>query len=304
MITGFGAGKVILLGEHGVVYGHPALAAPLSWGVTATALPAKTCRLEITGTVKGPGKRLLMSAFDRVAVASGKPKVKIHLESDLPVSMGLGSSAAVSVACTRALFAAAGRNPSDAEVTRVAYQMETVFHGNPSGVDPACSAHRKLIHYWKSPRAAVGKVREVSSPRPIKLLVALVGPRGSTASAVAQLRARLSRWRARYQRILDQIGQLADEGESAIKRGDLQTLGDAMNINQGLLNSMQLSSPPIESMVDRLRREGALGAKLTGAGGHGGAVIGLFLEPEPVVARLTREGVQCFGNQIAGPPAL
>jgi mevalonate kinase len=65
-----------------------------------------------------------------------------------------------------------------------------------------------------------------------------------------------------------------------------------------------VSSPEIEQMVQRLRQLGALGAKLTGAGGQGGAVIGLFLEPEPAVARLTREGTRCFAAQVAGPPAL
>jgi mevalonate kinase len=182
--------------------------------------------------------------------------------------------------------------------------MERIFHGNPSGVDPVCSAHRKLILYAKSTRANPGKSREIVSRRPIKVLVALVGKRGSTAEAIAGLHRRMSQWGPRYKRLLSAIGMLADEGVKAIQSGDLGALGDAMNVNQGLLNALQLSSPPIEDMVDRLRREGALGSKLTGAGGRGGAVIGLFLEPETAVARLSREGIPCFGSQIAGPLAL
>jgi len=108
----------------------------------------------------------------------------------------------------------------------------------------------------------------------------------------------------RYQRIFAEIGQLATEGARAVERADLEALGDAMTVNQGLLTSLQLSSTNIHEMVQRLLKMGALGAKLTGAGGDGGAVIGLFREPEPTVAQLTRQGFQCFANQIAGPRAL
>jgi mevalonate kinase len=86
--------------------------------------------------------------------------------------------------------------------------------------------------------------------------------------------------------------------------GDLEGLGDAMNVNQGLLNALGLSSLAIEEMVARLRTAGALGAKLTGAGGDGGAVIGLFREPEPVVMKLRKAGIDCFASQLAGPEAL
>ena len=77
-----------------------------------------------------------------------------------------------------------------------------------------------------------------------------------------------------------------------------------MTMNQGLLAALGLSSPSIEAMVYRLKGLGALGAKLTGAGGDGGAVIGLFHEPEPAVVRLRRAGVDCFASQLAGPRAL
>jgi mevalonate kinase len=259
-IRGFGAGKVILLGEHAVVYGHPALAAPLSWGVTATAFADRACRLEIPPTVRGRGRKLLLAAFNRAAQATGRPKVRIKLESDLPVSMGLGSSAAVAVACTRALFAAAEQKPTVRAVAQVALDMERVFHGNPSGIDPACSAHRKLILYTRSSGMNPGRAREIVSPRPIKVLVALVGKRDPTATTIAGLWERMSRWTPRYDRLLEAIGALAKEGARAIEDGDLNSLGDAMNVNQGLLNALQLSSPPIEEMVDRLRRAGALGS--------------------------------------------
>jgi mevalonate kinase len=297
--VGFGPGKVILLGEHGVVYGRPALAAPLSWGVTARATSARKCQLELPAELSGPRRQVLKRAFERAARAAGDPALKVVLESDLPISMGLGSSAALAVACARVLLKP-GAPP--AKVAELALEMEREFHGTPSGLDHTTSAEGRLIHF----RLAGGsrKVRAIESPRPLKLLVALVGERSPTKATVGALRERRTRWMARYDRLFDQIGAVVDEGAKAIAAGDLDALGDAMNVNQGLLNALGLSSPPIEAAVHRLRGLGALGAKLTGAGGDGGAVIGLFPEPEPVMARLSREGVRCFCSQVAGPRAL
>jgi mevalonate kinase len=172
-------------------------------------------------------------------------------------------------------------------------------------VDHTASSRGELIHYRRGPPP---RVRAVKCPRPIKLLVALAGERGATSATVSALRARQKSWPKRYRRLFAEIGSLADEGARACARacaeGDHLALGDLMNLNHGLLAALQVSSAAIDEMVHRLRGMGALGAKLTGAGGDGGAVIGLFLEPEPAVARLSREGVRCFSCQIAGPVAL
>jgi len=301
-LTGFGPGKVILLGEHAVVYGYPALAGPLSRGVTARAFPSKGCALSIPPAVRGQRRQLLAKAFERAAKATGRPLVRIEVDSDLPLSMGLGSSAALAVACSRVLLTAAGKGASPEQVAKVAGEMEREFHGTPSGVDHTTSAQGHLIHFQRRGKSSV--VRGVKCPRPLKVLVALVGERGSTKLTVAALRARRDRWPARYLRLFDQIGSLAADGVRACERGDLEALGDAMNVNHGLLSALQLSSEGLDAMVHRLRRLGALGAKLTGAGGDGGAVLGLFLEPEPAVARLSREGVRCFVSQVAGPREL
>ncbi len=302
--VGFGAGKVILLGEHSVVYGYPALAGPLSYGVTARGVKAKKPQLALPGTLNRAQRALLTRAFQRAAGLCGNPGVKVSLESELPLSMGLGSSAALSVACVRLLLKAAGQKDTPREVARVALEMEREFHGTPSGVDHTTSAEQQLILYKRLPDQSAGRLRALKSPRPLKVLVALAGERSPTKKTVAALRERQARWPARYQRLFQQIGTVATEGAKAVEAGDLEALGDAMNVNQGLLSALGLSSPPLESMVYRLRAMGALGAKLTGAGGDGGAVIGLFLEPEPAVAKLLQLGVRCFSSQLAGPRAL
>jgi len=303
-LVGFGAGKVILLGEHSVVYGYPALAGPLSYGVTASGVKARKPQLALPGTLSRAQRALLTAAFQRAARLCRSPGVKVSVESELPLSMGLGSSAAISVACSRVLLKAAGRKDSPSEVARVALEMEQEFHGTPSGVDHTTSAMQQLILYKRLPNQSSGRARVVKSPRPLKVLVALAGERSPTKKTVGALRERQTRWPARYRRLFQQIGMVATEGAKAVEAGELEALGDAMNVNQGLLAALGLSSPPLEDMVYRLRALGALGAKLTGAGGDGGAVIGLFLEPEPAVAKLLQLGVRCFTSQLAGPRAL
>jgi mevalonate kinase len=302
--SAFAPGKVILLGEHAVVYGHPALAGPLSFGVTASARPSPLCALDIPPRIRGERRSRMERAFARAASAGGRPRIRVSLESDLPVSMGLGSSAALSVACARVLLEAAKRQASAEHVARVALEMEVAFHGRPSGVDHTCSALGSLIRYQKRPAARLGQARVVKSPRPLNVVVALVGERAPTHQTVAALRERIERWPRRYVPLLKQIGELADDGAKGVEEGDLEELGELMNINQGLLSALGLSSGGIDLMVHRLKEAGALGAKLTGAGGDGGAVVGLFLEPELAVVRLSRQGVKCFASRVAGPLAL
>src|SRR5262249_46236746 len=107
-LTGFGAGKVILLGEHSVVYGYPALAGPLSHGVTARGEPSSKCQLVIPDALMPEQRKVLKAAFARAMAAVGEPGVKVSFDTNLPLSMGLGSSGALSVACARVLLQAAG----------------------------------------------------------------------------------------------------------------------------------------------------------------------------------------------------
>lgn len=288
------------MGEHGAVYGQPALAAPISRGVRAFAVPAESLEIDLPEDLSEAQTDALERAFARAAKLTGHPKFSISFESDLPVSMGLGSSGALSVAVTRVLLQAkhGGKVPDAKLVEKIAFALEKEFHGTPSGVDHTTSARGTMVLYTK------GVVKEVKARRPVKVLIAMVGARTATKVTVGALRERQARWASRYRRVFEDIGQLAREGAVAAAKGDLELLGDLMNMNQGFLNGLGLSSERLEAMVYKLRAAGALGAKLTGAGGDGGAVIALFKEPEPIVKRLREEGIDCFASQLAGPAAL
>jgi mevalonate kinase len=295
----FGPGKVILFGEHSVVHGYSAVAAPLTRGVYAYVEASDTCTIVAPKKLSRQGAQHLRQTFARAAALCGSPPVRVRLQSTLPMGVGLGSSAALSVACARALLAAGHRTASPTDVLHVALAMEQGFHGIPSGVDHTCSVRDELIHFRRAPDADTPQVHRVSCPRALHLVIALAGARQSTAATVSSLARSKQHWPQRYGRLLADIGAVSDEGLAAIEAGDVDAVGDAMNVNQGLLNALGLSSPAIEHLVHRLRAMGAHGAKLTGAGGSGGAVIGLFDDPVAAVSRLYANGIAAFQFSIS-----
>jgi mevalonate kinase len=298
-VSAFSPGKVILLGEHGVVYGHPAIAAALSRGVTARAVPSERPALKLDGVLSRAAAKSLRQAFAEALRLTGSPAVEVRLSSELPLSMGLGSSGAVSVALARLLLA--HQNPPTKLYTaagarrteEVALAMEKVFHGRPSGLDHTTSARGGLLWF------KAGKARRLETPVSVPLVVCLSGTRPPTKTLVEGLRERQDRWPGSYRNVFRHIADVVIEGAEALQRGDLDALGDAMNRNHGLLSALQVSGPSVESLVHQLRALGALGAKLTGAGGDGGAVIGLFRNAHGAVRALRRQGVNCFASELS-----
>ncbi|MBK7863345.1 MAG: mevalonate kinase [Archangiaceae bacterium] len=290
--TAFGPGKIIVIGEHAAVYGEPVLAGAINRGITARAVAGESA-IEFSSSLSAQQGQALQRAFAAAVKAAQAPAVRVSVSSDLPVGMGLGSSAALSVAVARALLQAKGKGFGVPQVLELAAAMEGEFHGTPSGVDHTTSARGELVLYRKQ-----GPTRAVKAKKKVRMVVAISGARTPTKTTVAGLRERRTRWPKRYARLFHEIGTLASEGARAVATGDLPALGDLMNINHGLLWAMQLSSERIDAMVRRLMALGALGAKLTGAGGDGGACIGLFKSPTQAVKQLTAEGVQCFETEL------
>jgi mevalonate kinase len=189
--------------------------------------------------------------------------------SRLPVGQGLGSSAAFSVAASRALLAAAGRQAPDAEVLRLAGAMEKVFHGSPSGMDATMALGRGPVIFRK------GASPESLSPgRPLAVIVILSGTSPSTRTMVEDVRRRCEEDPATLGGLMDAEDGLVGEAIEAIGTGALAKLGRAMNENHDALRAMGVSTPVLDRLVAKARAAGALGAKLTGGGG-GGAVIAL-----------------------------
>ncbi len=287
----FGGGKVILLGEHSVVYGHPALAAGLTRGVTAVAEPSTEDRLVVSPwdvDVRGPelleasgagfgnrsearGEASLARAF--AAALEGyldRPApVCIRAEVDLPGGAGLGCSAAIGVAVVGALDAHYGVERTNEERGAYSMRWERVFHGNPSGVDNAMSACGGVAVFKRGE-----PLRPVKVQQPFALVVAHSGESSSTKEIVDHVARQHDKEPERMQQIFEGIGVLVNNARLAVEADDLRALGQLMDMNQALLSAMMISTEKLETLCRVARAGGALGAKLTGAGG-GGCMIAL-----------------------------
>jgi mevalonate kinase len=275
----YGHGKVILLGEHGVVYGRPAIAAALPRGVEAAAAPAVVPQLEVASwglafDADAPQAdaraEQLRAAFCAVLDAYGtRPALRVQVRLSLPTSAGLGGSAALSVAVVRAIDEVLGIVRTDAAVAEIALAAERVFHGNPSGIDTALAAAGGVALYRKGQ-----PLEPLVLGRKLTIVVGNSAEPGSTRETVASVARQHARNPVKVDQIFDGMEALVQNAKSALAQGELSRLGQLMTLNQKLLNTLLLSTPRLEEMCSAADDAGALGSKLTGGGG-GGCMIAL-----------------------------
>jgi mevalonate kinase len=299
-------GKVILCGEHSVVYGRPAIAVPVS-DLRAHALlesrPAGS-GLQIVAVDLGetlalteapPDHPLAAIAHRTLAhLAVPEPDARLSLRSNLPIAAGLGSGAAVSVAVVRALAAYHDRELPPEAVSALVYEVEKLHHGTPSGIDNTVVAFERPVYFV---RGREPETFAIGSP--FHLLIANSGIPSSTRDAVLGVRRRWLKEPVRYQALFDEMALIAEEARSVIEVGDLERLGRLMDDNHLFLQEVGVSLPELDGLVERARQAGALGAKLTG-GGAGGNVIALVPAPalEAVERALAQHATQLWATVI------
>jgi mevalonate kinase len=255
---------VLLLGEHAVVYGHPALAAAIGLRVTVEVeAQPEAIRLQLPGGFPVP--QAVLDAVAKLARAAGHEGGFVaKVKSELPLGSGLGSSAALGVALARAFKPGC----SAEEAADLAMHLERVLHGAPSGVDPAICARGGVIEFVKGDPPRIEAVRGRAW-----LCVAPTGIARGTHSTVLPLAQRRA-LDPRVDENLSRLGGLARSGRPAFERGELPRLGALFDEAHAVLRELGVSCAELDDTVAKLRAGGALGAKLTGAGG-GGAAIGL-----------------------------
>lgn len=306
---GVAHGKVILFGEHAVVYGIPAIAVGIDRGACAKAVALERgpsvlrvadwnlcAREDDPETPLARAFRDLLGATRDAGVALAA--VSVEAAADLPPGGGLGCSAALGVAVARALDPAA----SAEVIAERAGAWEAVFHGNASGVDAAVAALGGCVLFE---RGAPGKstITRIRAPGCVHLCVGNSGQLSSTRSMVESVARLRERRPETTQKAFDAIHTLVKNARLAIEAADRRAVGQLLDLNQMLLSGLFLSTPEIEQMCSTARAAGALGAKLTGAGG-GGCVVALVDHPEVgarVLSAWKSEGFSGFLTAFGAP---
>jgi hydroxymethylglutaryl-CoA reductase len=305
-VTGCGHGKIILFGEHAVVYGKRAIAAPIPLAVHSRVVDTDNGvwivmprwgveqRLHDDPVKRSAIEEIGAGILDRLGLSDRSMRIEVY--SEIPRAMGLGGSAAVAVAIIRALDLHYGLGLADEEVNQYAYRAEQVAHGTPSGIDNTVATFgRPILYRAGSPP----QIEEIVFAKPIRFVIGITGSESLTAKTVARVRAARDKNRAVIDRVFRGIDALTGQALVAIKHHNLERLGDLMNVCHGLLNSLQVSSWELEELIQIAREHGALGAKLTGGGG-GGSMIALCPEnAERVIEAMKAGGYQAFEVSIA-----
>ncbi len=306
-VTGYG--KVILLGEHAVVYGRHAVAAPLPFAVRARAEAADDgvsliiprWGVEQHLVPDAPRRGIYLRTLQRILQDLGLAgrSMRLHIQPNLPRAMGLGGSAAMAVAMIRAVDGLFGLKLSDERISQLAFECEKSAHGTPSGIDNTVATYGQALLYR---RGDPPLLKPLAVDPPLPMVIGLTGIESLTATTVARVREGWLRHTGVYERIFDEIDALSLQAAKAITAQDLAQLGELMDICQVQLQALQVSSPELEELIRIARNNGAPGAKLTGGGG-GGAMIALCPEGTGRVAGAIREaGFQAMEVSV-GPPA-
>ena len=297
--------KAILLGEHAVVYGQPALAVPISSirahaeiasvnpGIRVHALDmART--VELDSPPRDPGDLALYTAVHVALQALGidpaSAAMDIAIHSDIPIASGMGSGAAIATAIIRAIYAWHGQAIEADAVSAMVYESETVLHGKPSGIDNTVIAHEKPILFSRSEG-----LRPITIALPLSLLVAYTGIPSRTRDAVLDVQHAWQNRRKEYDAYFEAIGTLVLEALTCLRRGDRVTLGQLMLENHHLLQKLDVSCPTLDALVQAAMNAGALGAKMSG-GGRGGIMIVLAWPDD--VAGISQALAQAGAQQV------
>jgi len=306
---GVGYGKAILLGEHAVVYGRHAIAVPLPLTTRAVVedaghgveliIPRWGVEYQLAKPVeqRRSFERAAGAILDRLGLT--ERNIRIEVFPDVPRGMGLGGSAAIAVAIIRALDRHFGLKLSDGEVNELAFLSEEIAHGKPSGIDNTLATYGRPLVYR---RGTPPLVEPLNLSQPLHLVIGLTHEEGLTAKTVGHVREARERNPRLYEKIFDDIDALVLQAVSALQDNDVKTLGELMNICQGLLNALQVSTPELERLIGIARGAGALGAKLTGGGG-GGAMIALCDgDGSRVQHALEQQGYRAIALTTGGTP--
>lgn len=291
-------GKIILIGEHSVVYGEPAIAMPFP----SARIESKVFKgqgevnldcFSYNGPFKAVPERFngLREVIKKTVEELGEELrgFNIKIKSTIPPQRGMGSSAAVSASTVRALYDFFGKELNRSRLTELVNFSETIVHGNPSGIDTAIVVGEKPLYYIKGE-----PLEEFDFKLDAYLIVADTGQEGETKFAVSKVKQYIDNNGEKGKEIIEKLGTLVRNSRKNIEDSRVEELGRDMYQAQEYLDTLGVSNKRIDRLVEVSRSSGASGAKLTG-GGLGGAVISLCKDKrntEKVFQALLKSGAE------------
>ncbi|AIC15418.1 mevalonate kinase [Nitrososphaera viennensis] len=306
--------KIILFGEHFVVYGNPAILASINRRITVTAKKSRDggkvkIKSDIaSGEFDGSTFRLIEGANARATLEplyyaarqalddkkQQKGGLEIEIKSDIPYGVGLGSSAAALVATIAAVESLLGRADKK-KVCESAIEAEKIIHKNSSGADCFVSTFGGMMHYSKG-----GGFKKVEAKTKLFLVIGDTGIKHNTGDLVSSVRKLKEANQMAFSGLMSQSRDICNQALAALNSGNTEHLGMLMNENQLLLERLGVSHEKADDLIDVARRAGALGAKITGAGG-GGAIIALAAskeDSERIASAIKETGQGAFEVEI------
>jgi mevalonate kinase len=311
MIAASAPGKVILFGEHAVVYGRPAIAVPVTEVMARVTLIEEGRGVCIHIPEQGavyrfddldpnhPLAAIIRGTFEVLQISLPN-NLTLTITSTIPIAGGLGSGAAVSTAIVRALAAYANHDLDNATVSRLVYQVEKIHHGTPSGIDNTVIAYAQPVYFVRD-RA----LERFDVQQPFTLLIADTGVASPTKAAVEAVRRHWQTETARFEKLFDGCGRIASHARHLIETGQPELIGPLMTENHSILQAMSVSSQKLDALVAAAAQSGALGAKLSG-GGRGGNMISLVTDSTQTAVRsalLTAGARRVIATQVGASTA-
>lgn len=296
MTIAISPGKIILLGEHGVLYGKPSLSMAISLKVAVSIEIGEKYVLN-SRPLNEKKHAYISNAIKKIW--KGKP-LAITTFSQIPSASGLGSSAAITTAIVAGLLAM-NKEFSKENVAKISFDIEYEVQGVASPIDTSTCSYGNAIMVWKEKKngyiwnISKGNVNWFIYPfemPEIDIVIGVSGIKSKTPEIVKKV-GKFIKYSSFAKELINEMGGLVLDGIEALKKKDFVRFGEIMNENHKILRNIGASSKEIEKLISTAKKAGAYGAKITGAGG-GGSIIAIGENAEKIMEALKEKGKDAY----------